>query len=229
MFEYIDKYCERISPDLWGEPFNIISNLAYIVASVFLIRLYQRSVSKNGWKNWDIQGLILLLILIGTGSSLWHISANSWALYADVIPILLFINLYLLSCLYRVLGYSVLLTAEIFLFYHLVNYNVQTYFEKDLLNGSIFYLPTWLLLFGIGLLLWRKQTETSKQILSACLIFALALFIRTIDLDLCHIFPVGTHFIWHILSAYMMYLLMRVLILPLPLKTVPSRKVMHLS
>jgi len=213
MFEDIDKYCERISPALWSEPLNIVSNFAFLIAGFILVRLYQSRLNDQKRKDWDIQGLIVLLFIIGIGSSLWHIYAKNWSLYTDVIPILLFINIGMISCLYRVVGCSFSLTAGMFLFYQLFNYSLQSIFEKDFLNGSIFYLPTWLLLIGISVVLKRRNNEYSQQFIGIFFVFTLALLFRTIDLGICSVVPTGTHFIWHILSAYMMYLLVRILIL----------------
>lgn len=212
MFEDIDKYCERLSTELWGEPLNIVSNLAFLVAGYVLLRLYRSRLNDQGLKNWDIQGLIFLLLIIGIGSSVWHIYAKRWSLYIDVIPILLFINIAILSCLYRVVRCTISLTAGVFLLYQLFNYSLQSMLDKDFLNGSIFYLPTWLLLVGISLYLKRSDSEHSQQFFTICIIFTAALIFRTIDLGVCTVFPVGTHFIWHIMSAYMMYLIVRILI-----------------
>jgi hypothetical protein len=31
---YVDGYCERVAPGLWGEPLNAVSNIAFLVAAV---------------------------------------------------------------------------------------------------------------------------------------------------------------------------------------------------
>jgi len=213
MFEDIDKYCERLTPALWGEPVNIASNFAFLIAGFILLRLYRRRINVRVGKDWDIQALIVLLFIIGAGSSLWHIYAKSWSLYSDVIPILLFINIGILSCLYRLVRCSFSLTAGIFLLYQLFNYSLQSAFDENFLNGSIFYLPTWLLLIGMSLFLRRGDIALSQQFLGICVIFTFSLVFRTIDLGVCNSIPIGTHFIWHIMSAYMMYLLVRILIM----------------
>jgi len=212
MFEEMYKYCERVSPEAWGEPINIVSNLAYLTVSILLVRLYQQQRNVVQRHDWDIRALIGLLFVIGLGSSLWHIYATNWALYFDAIPILTFINIYVLSCLYRIAGCSTTVTGILFLVYHVFNYGLQAIFEKDFLNGSIFYLPTWIFLVGITLFLKRNNVAVSRQYWWISVIFAIALFFRTVDFSVCDSFSVGTHFIWHIMSAYMMYLLVRILI-----------------
>ena len=99
MPDYLDHYCERLAPGLWAEPFNTLTNLAFLVAAVLAIRRYRKSVHWSG-REWDLWILIMLLFAIGIGSGLWHIFAAPWALHVDHYPVLLFINIYLLSCLF---------------------------------------------------------------------------------------------------------------------------------
>jgi hypothetical protein len=37
--DYVDGYCERVAPGLWGEPLNSLGNLAFLVAAVLVWRL----------------------------------------------------------------------------------------------------------------------------------------------------------------------------------------------
>ena len=68
------QYCERTGAGFWAEPVNAMTNLAFLVAAV------------------------------GVGSFLWHTFATPWAEWADVIPIGLFIAVFLASFLRRVAG-----------------------------------------------------------------------------------------------------------------------------
>jgi len=43
----------------------------------------------------------------------------------------------------------------------------------------------------------------------AVMIFTVSLALRTIDLAACETFPVGTHFLWHLLNAAVLYVLLR--------------------
>jgi len=43
----------------------------------------------------------------------------------------------------------------------------------------------------------------------AVLIFTVSLAVRTIDLAICDTFPLGTHFLWHLLNATVLYVLLR--------------------
>ena len=213
MTDYLDHYCERIAPGFWGEPLNLFSNIAFIIAAVVVWRIYLSQRNKITDHFWDIKLLITLFFAIGIGSGLWHIFATSWSLKADTIPILLFINLYLLSCLFRVFSLSVIASISIFAAYHIVNIGVQSTLPADFLNGSIFYLPTWLFLLGITFFVWQLKLAGHHYHINALILFSVALVFRTIDQSICDTIATGTHFIWHLLITVTLYLLMRGLLI----------------
>lgn len=208
----VTHYCERTGGMFWGEPLNALTNLAFLVAAIILLRRLHRE-GKVTFPNWDIQLLILLIIATGIGSFLWHTLAVHWAHAADVIPILLFINAYILSALYRLAGLTHRLVIPLFLLYHLFNMGLQWTLPVDFLQGSIFYLPTLLTLYTLALYLYRQSHASALQLAAAALLFTLSLTLRTLDNALCPLWPWGTHFIWHLLNAIVLYLLVRALIL----------------
>lgn len=226
MNTFLDHYCERIDSISWSEPFNIFSNLAFIVVAYLLYvktvklhRTFNRSIA-------DIWILTEIVFLIGLGSAAWHILAQHWALWADRIPILVFISLFILSCLVRVLSLSLTKAFVIFFVFHLVNSLILTMLPASTLNGSLFYIPTGVLLFAITLILWYQKSMVKHFFLLGSLIFIAAIVFRTIDLSICNAFPVGTHFIWHLLIAITIYLLMSGLINTVQLseKNIPTNE-----
>jgi hypothetical protein len=206
--DFLDHYCERVAPGLWNEPFNLLSNLAFIIAGVLAWRLLMRNRNQIAGRIWDMELLSLLLFAIGVGSGLWHMFANQWSLMTDSIPILLFINLYLLSCLFRIFSLPVTIGITIFIFYHIINYSIQSALPGDFLNGSIFYLPTWGFLLGITIAAWKQKAVASRHYVNALIIFTVSLIFRTVDQAVCEAIPAGTHFVWHLLNAATIYLLM---------------------
>jgi hypothetical protein len=50
-------------------------------------------------------------------------------------------------------------------------------------------------------------------LLQAALIFSLSLFFRSIDGAVCPAWPAGTHFLWHILNALVLGVLIRAAVL----------------
>jgi len=222
-FEFIDKYCERTMEGMWAEPFNVVSNIVFVIVSLLLLRFFLRHFQGQYLKNWDIGVLIMLAFCISIGSTLWHIFAVRWALYADVIPILIFINLFLISCFIRILHLKILNVIFLFSVYQLLNYTIQNQFSIDTLNGSIFYIPILIMLMGIAFFLYLKENMThhstsspqavekvkylSRYYVVAAALFSLSLILRTLDLSQCENFPLGTHFLWHTFIGIMLYYL----------------------
>lgn len=44
------------------------------------------------------------------------------------------------------------------------------------------------------------------------MVFTASLFFRTVDMAFCSFIPLGTHFLWHCLNAYLLYRLLGLLI-----------------
>ena len=211
-------YCERLSADFWAEPVNAFTNLAFLIAAgVLLTRLRRGQIPLQ--KAIDILLLIGLLGSIAVGSFLWHTLATPWTEWADVVPILLFISLYLLSFLVRIARLKPLMVLAWFLLYHLVNIGLQLRFPPQTLNGSMFYLPTLAALILLGIYSKHIRHPAANRLLLAGALFALSIVLRTLDFALCSIWPIGTHFIWHILNAYVLYILTVALLISKPSPT----------
>jgi hypothetical protein len=53
-------------------------------------------------------------------------------------------------------------------------------------------------------------------LLAATAVFLLSFSARTLDMQICSVFPLGTHFLWHLLNATLLYLLVRAAIIADP-------------
>jgi hypothetical protein len=80
------------------------------------------------------------------------------------------------------------------------------------LNGSLSYAPAFLVLIGLGLRHLRYRQPERFLLLAAAGVFSLSLFLRSIDEAVCPRFPIGTHFLWHLLNGALLYMSMRALI-----------------
>jgi len=213
MTNFLDHYCERTLPQLWNEPLNVLTNIAFLAVFYPVLRSLQKLSRENDMPLWDLWILTGFIAFVGIGSATWHVLASSWALWADRIPILLFISLYLVSCLLRVFNMSLIVALSALVLFHTVNTLVQFMFPAYTMNGSLFYIPTLVILFVMTILLWLKRNKSiRKYFLSACVLFSVAIIFRSIDLVACDIIPTGTHYIWHLLIAFTMYPLMIALI-----------------
>ena len=208
----IDLYCERIGAGLLAEPINALTNAAFFIAVWAAWSLARRShrLSTAIWV------LIALSIAIGTGSALFHTFASGWARVLDEVPILLFQLCYLWLYARRIMrlrsGFAAAAIAA---------YMVVAYFGRqfpDLLNGSLVYAPALILLLGLGLYHFLRHKAGRVLLLAATGIFLIALAFRLVDEAACADFPIGTHFLWHVLIAGVLYLSMRALILNWPMR-----------
>jgi hypothetical protein len=77
-----------------------------------------------------------------------------------------------------------------------------------MLNGSVMYLPALLVLFVIASYHYLANKPRRRLPLIACGAFLLSLTFRTIDNAVCPVWPTGTHFLWHVLNAITLYILM---------------------
>jgi hypothetical protein len=209
----LDTYCERAGdPGLLAEPINLITNAAFVIAAVFAARRLASERDLGVRNAWDLGLLVLLLAAIGVGSALWHSFATGWAVLADVIPITLFINLYLLSFGWRVLRLSRLALAGLWLGYQVLSVGLVALTGPEMLNGSVAYLPALAFLVGFWWVLRRRADPLAPLLLTACLLFLGSLAFRTLDIAFCEALPIGLHFLWHLLNALLLYLLLRGLI-----------------
>jgi len=150
-------------------------------------------------------------------------------LLADVIPIDLFMLVYLGFALNRFLGvppgWTVLtligFAAIVFLTMQLKCWSGGIGFPgsevggaSECLNGSLVYLPALLAMAIVGGLLAERKHPAAPFILWAALIFAISVTFRSLDLALCDAYQIqgrkiGTHFAWHLLNGLALFLLLR--------------------
>ena len=203
-------YCERIGDALWDEPWNALTNGAFLVAAFAALLLWRRA----GRHDRPALILILLVFAIGIGSFLFHTMLRPWTLAADVVPIQLFAFSYFGLALARFLGLRPLATGlgtlAFFGFALSLSWGLAPLLPLGL-RGSTGYAAFLLGLAGMAGALWRRpgKADTARLIGLAGLVFALSLTFRTLDRPLCGIMPLGTHWLWHLLNATVLYLLLR--------------------
>jgi hypothetical protein len=220
----IDAYCERTGPEFWSEPLNALSNVAFLVAAAAAWRLLQRAPRRDP----AAAGLVALVAVIGIGSFLFHTVATRWAAVADVAPIALFILLYLVAALRRVLGLGAATAATVAIAFQVGAMAVPALWRAvlagapDPLNGSVGYGPAFLALLIVGGIGMGRRQPGGLLLLGAAGLFALSLALRSVDLAVCGTIPSGTHAQWHLLNAGVLYLCLRAAIVwrePGPLNT----------
>ena len=207
-FRSVDNYCERIDPGYWSEPVNALTNAAFVIAALWAWRLAARAGDRGA------QVLAVILCLIGIGSYLFHTHAQIWTLWADVIPIQVFILVYVCLATVRFFGlpwWGGALAVAAFIPYAALSARGLSSLIGSM-NGSIGYVPVPILIAGYAVLLWRRRPETARGLAAGAAILAVSLVFRTLDPGICETWPLGTHFMWHILNAVMLGWMIRVMV-----------------
>lgn len=206
LFASIDNYCERTGPEIWSEPLNALTNLAFIAAGVWGLREVRRHRA-GGFAEL----LAWWAIAIGVGSGLFHTFANGLTRWADILPIAGFTLALTLFNLRRFMGFGWPKSLAIFVaFYAFVGF--LTWMVPDWLrvasNGSTSYLPAFLALVCFGILVIVSGNPAGWYNIAAAGIFVVSVTFRVIDERVCEAFPAGTHFLWHTLNGLMLGVLL---------------------
>lgn len=204
----LSLYCERLGPGLWAEPLNALSNAGFFW---FAWKLFSHSESSGPRLAPRLRLLAALIALVGAASLAFHLFATRWAHILDVGFIGLF-NLAYLVMFLRVLAQwpraQALAAAAGFL---LLDRTAAVWLPADLLGGSGFYLPATATLAALTVYAPRIAPAAGRMMLAATLVLLVALAARTADRMLCELWPWGTHFVWHLLGAWVPYQLARAL------------------
>jgi len=214
MNQPVDIYCERTSAAWDAEPFNAISNIAFLFAAWAAWNIQRKR--PNAALRRPIRALCIIIAVVGAGSLTFHTIATQWAEWADVIPILVFMIFYcwlILTVFFKWPFWLRALTTFAFL-------AATLFLESDafqsVLWGGAMYLPTLFFLMTAGIGIWRIDADAGKAFFAAAGLFAISFTARTIDEPLCSYLPIGTHYFWHIFNAAVLFLLVRTIILHAP-------------
>lgn len=225
----IYNYCERgVDPAFWAEPLNAVTNAAFIIAALFATRdFFSRPSGQRGLAE---AGLIALVYVIGTGSFLFHTYATRWASVADTAPIGLFMLAYFAYVLRQYLRLNWVLTLlGLAAFVAALRYAgsiecrpellpITAQAGKRCLNGTVAYTPAFVALAVTAVAFAAARHAAWKYLAAAATVFLASMTFRTLDIELCALThmggrAIGTHFLWHVLNAVTLYLLLRAAIL----------------
>ena len=202
----VNLYCERLGPDFWAEPVNVLTNLAFIAAGLWGVR----EVRRLGTGTFA-EVLAWWVVAIGIGSTIFHTFATKGTIWADVLPIAGFTLAYTLFNLRRFLGMRWGKAIVIFVAFYAVA-GLVTLAVPDWLrqasNGTTGYLPPFLTLAFFGTVVAAGGNRAGWYNLAGSAIFVVSVICRMIDPMVCASFPLGTHFLWHILNGLMLGVLL---------------------
>jgi len=212
--EPVDIYCERLGPGLWAEPLNALSNAAFFVAALAAVWLLARHAPQRA--HGLIRWLIAIVALIGAGSLLFHTVATSWAVWGDVIPILLFMLLYLWLVLRKFFAWPSWLALFGVAAFFAATLMLEVALPPGFPVPGAMYLPALIVLIATAAALLPRQPQAGHAMLVASAVFLISFALRSADQLTCASIPVGTHFLWHLLNGLLLFLLMRLAILYMP-------------
>jgi hypothetical protein len=195
--EQIDIYCERIDASYWSEPLNAVTNLAFIIAALVMWR------RTGGMAAARL--LCAILFAIGIGSYLFHTEATQWASAADTTPIGIFILTYLFLTNRDLAGLPAWGAGLATLAFAPYAYVAVPLLDRlPFFHISDFYWTVPVLLAGYAAALWRRAPQTARGLALGAGLLSLSITVRSLDMPLCGPWPLGTHFLWHLLNALML-------------------------
>jgi hypothetical protein len=196
MLDPIDGYCERTSAAYWAEPVNAVTNLAFLIAARVM---WRRTAGLPPGRAMSV-----VLAAIGVGSYLFHTHANGLTAWLDVLPILAFILLYLRAATRDMLGlhgFAPLGAVLLFLPYAMgLGFALVPVLGT---SGVYATIPPLILAYALAVGRTRSRRTGWHMALGAA-ILTVSLAFRTLDGPLCDTFPLGTHFLWHLLNGLML-------------------------
>ncbi len=197
----IDAYCERTGPDFWAEPVNALTNAAFLIAALILARRI-----RGDWPGAGLaRALVAILAAIGVGSFLFHTFATAWSSSADVLPIVAFILVYVFVANRHFLGLSrpaALGGTALFVPYAALTIPLFAHLPGFGVSAAYWPVPLLIALYAAGLR--RRAPATARGLALGAGILTVSLVLRSLDEGLCAAFPLGTHFVWHLLNAVML-------------------------
>jgi len=193
----IDAYCERVGLGIWDEPLNAVTNLAFVLAGLW--------VWMRGRGVVPVQVLGAVIVAIGIGSGLWHTLARPWTGAADVLPIVIYVLTYVYFANRYYCGMSVPWSAAGTVgFLPYAAATIPVFNMVPGVGGSAAYMPVPLLIAIYAVLLRKRLPEVARGLGIGVAILMVSLAMRILDEPICDALPIGTHFLWHVLNAIML-------------------------
>lgn len=133
----------------------------------------------------------------------------------DSIPIAVFVFSYLFAYIWFIADWlmnRILLFSGFFIYTFSLTRLTEPLIDGIMGNGGMQYQIAISYLFIMqGYNMYRSNWVVLKQSVFLVMIFIISLFSRQIDLLVCETIGFGTHFIWHILNALVLYGMVRIL------------------
>jgi hypothetical protein len=141
-----------------------------------------------------------------------------WAIILDVAPIIVFAICYMVLFVRRVLGESQKMAAIAVAIYIGLNFGIRFFFERGSMHWAYVFFPTIFCLLAMCVYLYKNKHAIRNYVGLGTGLFCLAVLMRTFDVPLCSRWPSGLHFLWHMINAGVLYVMVQSLFVQYRLK-----------
>ncbi|WP_462252536.1 hypothetical protein [Ekhidna sp.] len=190
-------YAETDLTAFIAEPWNALTSLAIALPPIYW-------AFRLKWNFRDYSFLYFLmpfLFLGGTGSLFYHaFRTSSFLLWMDVIPtaiVTFSVSVYfwdkILPNRWQV--------ATVIVPFSFLRYAVFEYFSGQFATNLSYFITGFLIFFPVIFFLIKTQLRHIHFILISVIALSLSLVFRRLDFAMIEYLPMGSHFIWHILSG----------------------------
>lgn len=187
------------------EPWNAWSSLTFLIpVFIFLWQLRGR----YGQYAFIVWFCCPLLVVGGLGSTFFHaFRASTLLLLMDAIPIVILVIGISIWMWLKVLPKKIQLLWVLLIFFGLTFGSMQFLNGQDRISAGYFFRG-WMLLLPCYLFLRQTNFQNSGRLFTAIGFFSLALLFRFLDEKIeISFMPWGTHWLWHVSTAFGAYFL----------------------
>lgn len=187
------------------EPWNAWSSLTFLIPVLIFLYHLRGRYSQYAFIVWFC---CPLLVLGGLGSTFFHaFRASALLLLMDAVPIIILVIGVSIWMWLKVLPKKVYIVWILLIFFGLTFLTFFLLSGQDRISAG-YFVRGWMLLLPCYLFLRRTQFKNSAGLFTSILFFALALLFRFADEKIeLRFMPWGTHWLWHVSTAFGAYFL----------------------
>lgn len=207
MHDVLPLYCETpanpalVFPD---ELVNALTSFFPFVTGLFAMWYLWRTGNRH-WLPW---ALAILTSLTGLGSVAWHAHRTPFTLLIDALPGVIYFCILVAVWMIHISNRWIALAAGVALaaFIFLVPLSVKQQYQMVMIGFFGVLAVSFLFLT------WQRQRAAFRWALPMVGCGLAAAAFRTLDLHVCEVMPVGTHFFWHLFLGTAAYLGVRMIV-----------------
>lgn len=194
-------HCEHLM--LWGvtQPLNLLSSTVFWCLAWWLY--HQHRPKLWSYPFWLVAGIEL----IGWCSLIWHFTHGPVGVVLDVFSVVFWLICFSAYAWQQKVGWSYLKGTLFAVMFIALAWGLGRALNPWLAQSSAAFIPIAILM------LWAGQRDHNQWWTYSGLTLIAATALRVLDMPLCHAFPLGTHWLWHLGSAFSLYAAMRAVLI----------------